>query len=151
MYHGWICTKCNEYASSGKATQENGFVCRDCYNMEQYENGVEEFFLCPVCGRADSPNNWIGGLPRKYCFSCSHWAEMKEQYDVGKKVVVDGKCYHVGDETESPSRMRGFGGAKFNIKKFTGEKIVTTNLWHNGEIPDLWRPAMPDNAEFIEY
>lgn len=50
------CIKCNEYASSGKSTK-SGFVCKDCYNMEQYENGVDGFFLCPICGRADSPNN----------------------------------------------------------------------------------------------
>lgn len=93
----------------------------------------------------------MGGLPSGYCFVCNFWANNKNLYDAGKKIVVGGKMFHVGDETPSPSRIRGFAGRQFNILKFTGEKIVTTNLWYNGEIPDIWRPYMPDNAEFTEY
>lgn len=145
------CINCNEHVNSGKF--KNGyFICTDCYNMEQYENGVEGYFICPVCGRADSPNNWMGGLPNGFCFNCEVWAKNKNDYENGnRKIVVNGKMFHIGDETPSPPNVRGFAGAKFNIKKFTGEKIVSTNLWLNGEIPEIWRPYIPDNAEFTEY
>ena len=59
-------------------------------------------------------------------------------------VIIGGNCYTIGDENKTG--FRGFGGAKFKIKitKATkvyneGEIIVTTNLWHRGEVPDKYK------------
>jgi len=56
-------------------------------------------------------------------------------------VIIGGNCYHIGAE-EKTGGFRGFGGMKFKIKILkdtpmykAGEVIMTTNLWHKGEVP----------------
>lgn len=74
-----------------------------------------------------------------------------EQLD-GGAIIINGQCYHVGDE--NTRGMRGFGGDKFTIE-FTrntarynrGQTITTTNLWHNGRVPSWCN--MTDNARFV--
>jgi hypothetical protein len=60
-------------------------------------------------------------------------------------VIVNGRCYHIGDE-DSKSYFRGFGGAPRVIEFFDGRVVHTTNLWDNGKIPERYR--VPDNAKF---
>lgn len=55
-------------------------------------------------------------------------------------VIIGGNCYTIGDENKAG--FRGFGGMKFKIKILkdtptykAGEVIMTTNLWHRGEVP----------------
>lgn len=70
----------------------------------------------------------------------------------GNAIIINGQCYHVGDENTKGER--GFGGDKFVIEMLyntavykQGQRIVTTNLWHNGKVPD-WC-SVSDNAKFI--
>jgi hypothetical protein len=129
---------------------EDACVCIDCGNMNKYKAKEPGFFLCKICGRADSPVNWTkGSLENGLCLSCSIWTRIKKAYDRGRKVVIDGRVYHVSNEND-PSHFRGFGGRKFKIEMIeTGRIIDTTNLWHNGTIPDRFRKGMPDNAKFV--
>jgi len=144
------CEKCKKTVTSAVCIGVGKYKCTDCNNMEKYEAGEEGFFICPVCGKADSPTNWIGGLPKELCFNCSFWTEVIEEYKKGNKVVIDGHAYVIGNE-EARGGFRGFGGRSFIIEFYDSRQtIVSTNLWHNGEIPKRFRDKLPDNARFIK-
>ncbi len=95
------------------------------------------------------------GLPKH---TYDHWKQMLLAQNVDGKsylkhitrVVVGGEHYHIIDEPETPYAFRGFGGRPFLIKFFDGTLIPTKNLWHNGTIPEVYRPFFPDNATFVE-
>lgn len=64
-------------------------------------------------------------------------------------VCISGNCYYIGKEN-SKDIDRGFGGRQFYIKLFKNGKIIsTTNLWHNGVIPESYRLQLPDTGEFV--
>ena len=66
-------------------------------------------------------------------------------------VVVNGKRYTIGKE--DPNLLfKGFGGARFDIEFFDGRKIVSHNLWCQGDIPEEFRsyPELQDNARFVK-
>jgi hypothetical protein len=75
---------------------------------------------------------------RRAVFHRDFWKEaLADEY----AVIIGGNCYHIGEE-EKTGGFRGFGGMKFKIKILkdtprykAGEVIMTTNLWHRGEIP----------------
>lgn len=73
---------------------------------------------------------------------------MADTIDDPKRVIVNHNAYYIGDES-SKSLFRGYGGRKFHIKFFDGREVVTTNLWHNGEVPEEYYSRIPDNAIFI--
>lgn len=145
-----ICVLCKEIVYQ-YSTKKIGIVCRDCNNMRRYREKEEGFFLCRICGKADSPTSWMKNVLRNnLCFSCTFWTNIKEEYDKGDKIIIDGKAYHISDE-KSTSFFRGFGGTQFVIQRLdTNEIIITTNLWHNGKIPDRFKNQLPDNAKFIK-
>ena len=83
------------------------------------------------------------------CNSCAFWLE-KIATTNENTVVVNGIRYTIGDEN-STSHFKGFGGAKFDIEFFDGRKVVSHNLWCQGEIPEEFRsyPELKDNARFV--
>lgn len=85
---------------------------------------------------------------RSLCYSCNFWHE--KMLSPGRSLVVDGCRYGIGSEGKSDNAHRGFGGQEFLVKFFEGVPfdILTTNLWHNGEVPDHYRDRLPDTAEF---
>lgn len=88
---------------------------------------------------------------RSLCHSCDHWTHYVETDPSNPDaLVIEGAHYVVGDEAHGGGRMSGFYGQKFIIEKFSGERIVTTNLWCQGRIPERFRGRLPDNARFIE-
>lgn len=79
------------------------------------------------------------------------WSEILDD----KAIIIKGKCYHVG--AEDTKGFRGFSGSKFKIRFLfddiagnwkKGDIIITTNLWHQGKIPEEFEVV--DNAECIE-
>ncbi|MFD9950543.1 hypothetical protein ACFWYW_57555 [Nonomuraea sp. NPDC059023] len=68
--------------------------------------------------------------------------------DPAKRVVVDGEHYLICEET-GQLRFRGFGGSRFHIEFFDGRRATTTNLMHQGTVPDRYRDLYPDNARFL--
>jgi hypothetical protein len=44
----------------------------------------------------------------------------------------------------------GFGGRKFRMQRFGSIKIIeSNNVWCQGEIPDVWKDMLKDNAKFV--
>lgn len=59
--------------------------------------------------------------------------------------MIDGTHYVIESENDN---FRGFGGARFQIEFNDGTKVITTNLWCQGEPKGYWRTQFPDNARF---
>lgn len=80
------------------------------------------------------------------CFYCAFWRVKQQNKADPRQIVTDGNMYYIGDENASGRQSwRGFGGSKFVLVNIaTGEVTVTTNLWHNGEIPEHFRAFFPD-------
>lgn len=138
-----ICDTCNRQATSWQ-----GSTCKDCINMEKFKSNTPGFFLCS-CGKADSRTNWgKGSLLPGLCFSCTFWTNIINKNSPTRR-IINGKCYHIGESNNGPSRWNGFGGRGFKIRLFTGEVAETNNLWHQGTVPERFQEQLPNNAEFI--
>ena len=102
--------------------------------------------ICPCCG-----NEYVRDMPPDTyfydcCEDCSFWLEKLYLPDyTDRQVIVDGTHYMLGN-----SSIKGFAGATFKIKFFSGCIVETSNLWHQGRIPEHFRSALPDNAVFIQ-
>ena len=104
---------------------------------------------CVICGKEiEKSSHMNADLCGSECFHINFWNENVEQKNDLKIVRVKGHQYHIGDEKDK-SLFHGYGGAKWRIKFFDGREVITTNLWHNGEIPESYKELLPDNAEFI--
>lgn len=85
------------------------------------------------------------------CHRKKIWLDIIEERE--KHVVIDGECYYLERNNLNGcdrAGFKGFGGRRFRIKFNNGEIIETTNLWHNGVIPDEFRNVLKDEAVFIE-
>lgn len=107
---------------------------------------------CAKCGKEES-NKHMGPVAeimkiRGLCFRCAFWSEKVDNRDLPEVARIGGGHYTVAPEG-GPSHRRGFGGERFTIRFFDGREVTTTNLWHQGEIPDDFRAELPDNAEFV--
>jgi hypothetical protein len=82
------------------------------------------------------------------------WNEKVKIADDPSVARIGGEHYIIGDEND-PSHFRGFDGDLFKIRFFrgpnAGKTITTTNLWHQGKIPDNFRDVLFDNAEFVRW
>ncbi len=86
----------------------------------------------------------------KMCFDCNCFREVCNIAKVDKnRMIIDGASWHV--RPDAPGEyFQGMGGAEFRIKRFDSEEIITTrNLWHQGDIPEIWKEEIKNNAEFI--
>lgn len=101
---------------------------------------------CEVCGKEIEKSSYSHKvLCSSKCFDADYWLDRVKHKD--DFTIIDGVCYHIENEN-SKSSFRGFGGKHFTIIKNTGERIETTNLWYNGEIPKAFLELLPDNARF---
>lgn len=88
-------------------------------------------------------------INEQLCFQCHHWTRLLPERQ--NRVIVGGRHYMI--EPELPPRDRslgGFGGQQWKIRFKDGREVVTTNLWHQGPIPERFRERLPDNAEFVK-
>lgn len=77
----------------------------------------------------------------------SFWNDQLESRE--NAVVINGTQYRIGS-TPYPKKGYGFGGDEFAIKmKDTGEVIKTRDLWHQGDLPEAYKPFVLDNASFV--
>jgi hypothetical protein len=87
-------------------------------------------------------------------FDAYFWAEKvqwlnnnnTDEYNY-KVARINGQHHIIGNEG---SQHKGCGGRKHIIKFKDGKIVETTNLWHQGEIPEELKNILVDNAEWEE-
>ena len=95
-------------------------------------------------------------IERKLCFICLFWSNYVDCVEFGTIATqriarINHKHFVIGNEGKSRrAEFRGYGGAKFVIIFNNGDRVETTNLWAQGEIPERFRNRLPDNAKFEE-
>ena len=103
---------------------------------------------CEICGKQIEKSQYYDNvICSSECFTKHYWLERVKNKDSKRQVVAKGVVYQIENENDRSS-SRGFAGAKFVIHFFDGRKVFTSNLWHNGTVPDEFRDQLPDNAEF---
>lgn len=110
---------------------------------------------CKICGSTVDANNYISKcskamLKLQMCFRCNYWKERLEEdakLPPHKWCMIDGTHYVI--ELDDPSSyFQGFGGAEFQIEFNDGHRVITHNLWCQGEPPKEWIDKFPNNARF---
>ena len=105
---------------------------------------MKETIICSICGREEDPSHWSNEnemRENQMCFECNLWHERAEKFKTLPEheiAIIDGVYYSIDDE-DSKSPFRGFGGARFQIEFNDGYKVVSTNLWCGGDIPEIWQ------------
>ena len=114
-----------------------------------------EIITCRLCHEQDK-NSFCQPTKaemklRQLCFNCNFWTniinEDKEHPEI--VVIVDKNHYQIAPE-QTPKKWRGFGGHLWNIVFNDGRTVKTTNLWHQGDIPEYFQSQLPDNAKFSQ-
>ena len=108
---------------------------------------------CYECGKREECywNEETNKTLIKYqlCFNCNFWREKVLMKDKPKVVRIKGSHYTIGAEEAPTGMFRGFGGRVFKILFDDGREVTTTNLWHQGIIPEHFKERLPDNAKFL--
>ena len=106
----------------------NNRFCKVCSRYFKYDKGIVNF--------ADNNS----------CQECQFWAgkyAIRNQSNVAR---INNKHYIIGSEDDL---IKGMGGQEYVIKFNNGRTVLTHNLWHQGDIPEVWRGVLFNNAEFI--
>lgn len=125
--------------------------------------------ICPKCGQEDgSGQNQIHDMNPEHfvkcdirsimerdgvCYHCGFWTRMYEQHKNDPNwLIIDGVSYianpFVPNTNNMTRRFMGFGGRMMEAIKNSGEKVISNDWWHQGEIPECFRDIMPDNAKW---
>jgi hypothetical protein len=105
---------------------------------------------CTNCGAAIPEREWNYPCEAQgQCFTCYFWLEKVPFANDPCSVRSEGTHYWIGEEHEERA-FRGFGRRTFIIQFHDGRKVVSTNLWCQGDIPEHFREQLFDNADFIE-
>ena len=122
--------------------------------MNAINNNNENTELkCELCGKIMTKPAFTGEYKNVChdCFNDKFW--LLKIRDINKApekfAIVKNNLYYIANENDRDS-FRGFDGRKFIIKFNNGRQIITTNMWHNGTIPEKFRNRLPDNAIFID-
>ena len=108
---------------------------------------------CVECGRNEA-RSWDTDCEANLkalgmCFNCAFWHEKLAGKDAPQSVRVEGRHFWI--EPDQPGRGgcgMGHGGSKFDIRFHDGRKVVSRNLWAQGDIPNHFKARLPDNAVF---
>ena len=111
---------------------------------------------CKNCGAEFDET--LRDLESDLCFSCYFWEEQYQTDQEYRKIpehfseviIIDGHHYVADtDPSHKKNLYKGIGGAPHLVKFKDGRVEAFDNLWHQGEIPEIFREKLPDNAEFI--
>ena len=122
------------------------------------ENQRNTTYICKECAKVVEEKKLTYSealrkqlISRQLCFSCNFWCNRCLGTRSPRSVRVDGRHYWIGNVCSGDKKSQGFGGRRFVIRFIEGRKVTTTNLWHQGEIPEHFRERLPDNATFLSY
>lgn len=111
---------------------------------------------CTSCGaegyEIDYRPETVEELARRgICLNCLHWLEVVEARSL--HCVIDGFAYRPkADDPDLRRRTGGWGlgggGTEHRIVLEDGTLLRCNNMWHRGEVPDLFRDRLPDDARF---
>jgi len=114
---------------------------------------------CKECGGLIKLR-WVDPLPKQLkeeclCHSCHIWSSRIPLYKGKDVVVVEGMYYTISKNIGNPNRVNtmfaGHGGRLFKIKRFGSEEIIEcNNLWCGGDVPEIFKDRLKDNAEFVK-
>lgn len=105
-------------------------------------------YMCVECGAEGNAGSYHGGeeiYAARACFNCHFWLKKVVSRDEPGVVRAGGIHYTIGKEGEA---FPGFSGQRFVVVFNDGRRVETTNLWHQGTIPERFRERLPDNATF---
>lgn len=106
--------------------------------------------LCKYCEQEPVAPRHPHVAKMSLCFSCYFWLGIafKVLPDDKNSVRVEGHHYYINPEDigTDVKWCRGHGGRKYIIKFNDGREVISTNLWHQGEIPPHFAEILPDNA-----
>jgi hypothetical protein len=98
-------------------------------------------------------------VARQLCFSCDfYWRFLNDPVKTPNRhhhstaVIAGGNIYTDGGNVDNPGsgRLLGFAGHRFHFRMLDGSREWTSNnVWHGGEIPQIWRAEIPDTAQII--
>jgi len=109
--------------------------------------------VCKECGKHET-GNWCDAcaqslIDNKLCFNCNFWMEKVHKKNDLQIARIQGTHYFIEpDIPKGSAGFRGFDGQEFVIQFDDGKRIVTHNLWCQGEIPAHFRTRLRDNAKF---
>jgi len=118
---------------------------------EDREAKIKRFKVCHICGReldVDMGHASMGICDSPKCFSTDFWIGHLAHKNDENVARIKGLHYIIGEE-DSKDSFRGFAGRKFYIKFNNGILVKTSNLWHQGTIPEFFKQYMQDNAKFL--
>lgn len=111
---------------------------------------------CCECGQEGYELDWVPEardrlLARGTCFYCDFWLEVVERRD--SHVVISGTAWRpCADEPELRARTGGWGlgcsGQEHRIVLSDGRLLRCVNLWRRGDVPEIFRGRLPDDARF---
>lgn len=92
-------------------------------------------------------------VERKQCFTCNFWtSRMKLHQTSENSAIVCGCAYMVHPmEDRTKGMFLGFGGRLQRFRFHDGRTLDSNNVWFQGEIPDIFREEMSDNAEIVPF
>lgn len=78
-------------------------------------------------------------------FYTNYWMALsdKGKSNIIRPIIENWTHYTIGDENSS---FKGHYGRAFEIVMLNGDIIHTTNLWHQGTIPEQYRHLFENNA-----
>ena len=81
-------------------------------------------------------------------FLKSYWNALsaRGKSNIIKPVICNWDHYVIGDEN---SPFKGFDGRKFKITYLDGSEVHTSNLWHQGIIPEEFRSLFTNNVSSV--
>lgn len=150
-FTGWLMTT---YSAKSCPIKEKVNVLRGKFIMNsKFPLGFDHNIDCKKCSRpiflgaSYSDNDFI---KLSLCFNCHYWTRLIN-YDRAIVVLRNGIPTHycLGKATK-PSRDNGFGGTTFYLQNLkTNEIIKTCDLWHQGEIPEIFWQDFPVTYRFV--
>ena len=104
---------------------------------------------CEICGKVMESSKYATDIVcSNECFKAKYWVDRVKRINNPTQVVADHIVYQIGQE-DIPDCIKGYDASVFYIKFNDGRLVKTTNLWHNGLLPEAFRSLLPDNAVFL--